>query len=217
MSAARVLLAAIWGLLGCTEQPGPQPSESTFVVTITAQRSATEPLGGVKLLDGNKKLLGTTDASGKVTLRLTGAEGDTAEITVKCPDAYASPEKPTVVGLRHLAAGSPQPTFSVDCQALVHTVVVGIRTENGPNLPVVRLDQVVGQTNAFGAAHLLVEASTGEQITFLLETPKNLRPQNPTLTFVASDRDEMVLLEQKFTVVKRKVHVKPRPQLPTKI
>jgi hypothetical protein len=211
------LLAVIWGLSGCAEQPASQASRSTFVITVTAQRSPTEPLGGVNLLDGNKKVLGTTDSSGKVTLRLTGAEGDTAELTVKCPDTYASPEKPVVVGLRHLAAGSPQPTFRVECQALIHTVVIGLRTDNGPNLPVVRLNQVVGQTDAFGAAHILLEASTGEQISLLLKTPENLRPQNPTLTFIASDHDELVLLEQKFSVVKRKVHVKPRPKLPQKI
>ena len=154
-------------------------------------------------------MVGRTDASGNVHLSLKGNEGDVASLAVKCPDTYASPDKEVVVGLRHFAAGSPPPRFQSVCVPLVRTFVVGIRTENGPRLPVLRLSKVVGRTDDFGAAHLLIQAASRDQVALTLDTSENpmLRPQNPTLTFVAADRDELILLEQKFTVLKKVVKV----------
>ena len=42
---------------------------------------------------------------------------------------------------------------------------------------------------------------------------QTLRPQNPSLTFRTSDRDELMLLEQKFTVFRKRVIVK-KPDRP---
>jgi len=55
-----------------------------------------------------------------------------------------------------------------------------------------------------------LQAAPRDLITLTLDTEArdNLRPQNPTLQFLAPDRDELVLLEQKFTVLKKVVHVK---------
>jgi hypothetical protein len=95
---------------------------------------------------------------------------------------------------------------------LLRTVVVGLRAENGPNLNIIRLNQVVGRTDTQGVAHVSMQAAPGEQVALTLSTADTplLRPQNPTLSFVAADRDEMVLLEQKFTLLKPVVRVKPR-------
>ena len=84
----------------------------------------------------------------------------------------------------------------------MHNVVVGIRAENGPRLPILRLKSVVGQTDDQGIAHVLLQASANEQIALTLDTSKNARllPQNPTLYFATHDADELLLVSQKFTV-----------------
>jgi hypothetical protein len=165
----------------------------------------------VELFD-QKKLVGKTDAAGRVGLKLTGKEGGTVSLKVKCPATFKSPEKPIVVGLRLMSAGSPAPKFEAECVPLVRTVVVGLRAENGANLNIIRLNQVVGRTDELGVAHLSMQVSPGEQVALTLNTGSNsfLRPQNPTLSFVAADRDEMLLLEQKFTLLKPVVRAKPR-------
>jgi hypothetical protein len=199
------------GLAACaklTEQPtaGPAPTYPVVLLTRGDQRQA---LAGVKVYEG-KNLVGTSDLNGRVHLTLKGKEGGTAELHVKCPATFASPERPLLIGLRQLAPGSPAPKFETECLPLLRTVVVGVRAENGPNLPVVRLNRVIAHTDEFGVAHVLVQGSPGEQVTLTLNTTLNaaLRPANPALTFVIADRDEMVLLEHKFSVERPAARIK---------
>lgn len=193
------------------EQKPASASEPTYPVLVIARRDDQDTVPEVQLLLGSK-VAGTTGPQGSVQLSLKGAEGDLVALTVKCPETYASPEKPVVVGLRRMASGSPPPKFEVQCVPLLRQIVVGIRTENGANLPIRRLNQVVGQTDASGVAHLLLQASPREAVTLTLDTrgDDTLRPQSPTLTFSAPDRDELILLEQKFTVKRKVVHVAPK-------
>ena len=130
---------------------------------------------------------------------------------VKCLPLQ-SPEKPIVVGLRLMSRGSPAPKFEAECVPLVGAVVVGLRAENGPNLNIIRLNQVVGRTDEHGVAHVSMQVAPGEQVALTLNTAGHpfLRPQSPTLSFVAADRDEMLLLEQKFTLRKPVIRAKPR-------
>lgn len=187
------------------------PVNRNYPIVITARSDDRTPIADVQILLG-KTVVGRSDASGNVHLSLKGNEGDVATLSAKCPDTYASPEKGIVVGLRHFAPGSPAPRFETVCVPLVRQFVVGIRTENGAKLPIRRLNQVVGQTDNFGIAHLLVQAAARDQVALTIDTSSNplLRPQNPVLTFVASNRDELVLLEQKFTLTKRIVKVAPK-------
>jgi len=219
MARRIALLAFLWVLplscdrvaavLGAEEEA--QNASRSYAVQIVAHDDARSPLAGVQVLIGTRPV-GTTDASGSVRLSLTGNEGDVAALGVKCPDGFASPEKPMTVGLRHFSEGSPAPRFETQCVPLVRSFVVGVRTENGANLPIRRLNRVIGQTDDFGVAHLLLQAAPRDQVVLTLDTSAilALRPQNPTLTFVAPERDQMILLEQKFTLKKRVARVKPR-------
>jgi len=188
-----------------------------YPVQITAHADDGSLLSGVQLLIGTKSV-GATDTTGSVRLALLGNEGDVASVSVKCPQGYASPEKPIVVGLRHMAEGSPPPRFETVCIPLVRSLVIGVRAENGGHLPIKRLNQVVGETDDYGVAHIYLQAAPHDLITLTLDTGArdNLRPQSPTLQFLAPDRDELVLLEQKFTVQKKVVHVK-KPRMPTSL
>lgn len=226
LSAKKSALFYLWLLFGwswvcgCDLIKG-QPSKAQpteFSALIIARTDGRTPLAGVEVLAG-KKVVGKTDESGKAKLSLQGSEGSVASLTIKCPEGLASPEVPIEVGLRHMAEGSPPPLFETECVSLVRRVVVGLRAENGPGLPIVRLNEVIGKTNDQGIAHLLLEVSPNEQVTLTLDTKGNSRllPQNPALTFVASGKDEFVLLEQKFNVKKKKVKPKPKPAMPTRL
>jgi hypothetical protein len=203
---ALLLTAASCAKLAEYERKRSQAAPSAFPVVIVARSDAQKPLSGVEIGLG-KKIVGKTDGAGEVRLELRGNEGNTVLLSVRCPETFASPDKPITVGLRQLSPGSPPPTFETACVPLVRKVVVGLRAENGPNLPIMRLNQLVGRTDAQGTAHVMLQAAPDEQVVLTLDTSNSpqLRPQNPTLTFVARDRDELLLLEQKFSVLKPKV------------
>jgi hypothetical protein len=209
---ARFLVAS-FALSGCGlfEEGAVTNETARFPITVTVYGDARQPLTGVEILE-EKRVLGKTDAAGQVHLKLQGNEGSSASLTVKCPATFKSPEQPIVVGLRQMSANSPAPRFEAACIPLVRTVVVGLRAENGADLNIIRLNQVIGRTDPNGVAHVLLQASPGEQVVLTLNTASNpnLRPQSPTLTFIAGDRNEMVLLEQKFTVVKPVVRARPK-------
>jgi hypothetical protein len=215
---SRVLLASLplCACLSTTDESAAPAQALTFPIAIAARSEDRNAIAGVGIsLD--KQLLGTTDASGIASLTLHGAEGDTLALSVKCPAAYASPDRPLLVGLRHLGGGSTRARFDVECFPLVHNVVVGIRAENGPRLPILRLKTVVGQTDDQGVAHVLLQASANEQIALTLDTSKNanLLPQSPTLDFATRDSDEFLLVSQKFTVKQappRRVVSRPIPK-----
>jgi len=202
----RVLLASL-PLFACqspTDESAGHAQMLDFPISIAARSEARSAVSGVEISVG-KQVLGETDASGSARLALHGSEGDTLALNVKCPTAYASPERPLLVGLRHLGDGSTAVRFEVECFSLVHSVVVGVRAENGPHLPILRLKSVVGQTDDQGVAHVLLRASANEQIALTLDTSKNasLLPQNPTLDFATRDSEELVLVAEKFTVKQR--------------
>jgi hypothetical protein len=209
---ARLLIASL-ALTGCGlfEDHTAKNESPLFPIMVTIHGDGRQPLAGVEILD-QKRVLGKTDAAGRVQLKLQGSEGSTASLTVKCPATFKSPEQPIVVGLRQMSPNSPAPKVEAECIPLIRTVVVGLRAENGADLNIVRLNQVIGRTDANGVAHLLIQASPGEQVTLTLNTASspNLRPQSPTLTFMAADRNEMVLLEQRFSVLKPVVKSKPK-------
>lgn len=213
---ALVPLIVTAGLLaaGCDQIPGSDRATAPaadYPVLVIASADDQRLLAGVKVYAG-KRELGTTDARGTVRFSLTGPEGAVVPLTVKCPENYTSPEKPLAVGLRRMSPSSPAPRFQAQCVPMSHTLVVGIRAENGPNVPVMHLDEVIGETDEHGFAHVLLEVAPNESVSLKLETGSNprLRPQNPTLTFLAGNRDEMILLEQRFTELKRVVKVRPK-------
>ena len=199
----RALLASL-PLFACSSHAGeaPAPAQTLeFPVWIAARSEGRAAVAGVEITS-NKHLLGKTDATGSARLALHGTEGDTLALDAKCPSAYASPNRPLLVGLRHLGDGSTAARFEIECFSLVHSVVVGVRAENGPRLPILRLKSVVGQTDDQGVAHVLLEASANERIALTLDTSKSpaLLPQNPSLDFATRDADELVLVSQKFTL-----------------
>ena len=199
---------------GCAALESEDPAKVTLRAEFNVTSDPGHPVQGVALLSGGRTL-GTTDASGHGALTMTGQEGDRVEVLFQCPSGYDSPAKPVVVALRHLSSERP-PQFNARCAPTTRTVVVGIRADNGPDLPVMYLGREVARTDASGAANVILSVRPNDQVSLALDTqgrdPKapHLRPESPVVTFRAQDKDDVVALDQHFDV-DRVVQKRARP------
>jgi hypothetical protein len=213
-------LALVLALAACSkmsvtlDEPKPVP----FEVQINVVSDPGVPLGDAQILHGTK-LVGTTTPAGAATVRFGGAEGDQVDLVVKCPADYESPAKPLTVSLRRFAPGSLPPKFETRCPPALRSLVVGLRADNGPNLPVTYLGRTVARTDASGAALFVLRVKPADPIQITINTSEPgaemLRPQNPNLTLVGGEKDDYIVLDQTFTVlhkvVPRVVHQTPIP------
>jgi len=208
--AALVLAAVLLEAPGCADADSTPDatSSSRYALTLAATGEEHGPLSGVRVF-ADDQLLGTTEEAGSLQLELQGREGDRLPLRIECPASFRSPPQPLVVGLWHPSPGSPEPTFEIECVPLVHSYVVGIAAENGAHLPISYLNEPLAETDDFGVAHLLVRAPSQEQVSLTLDTSDRpeLRPQSPSLAFVAGESSELVLLQVKFVEP-------PRPSQP---
>ena len=159
-----------------------------------------------------------------VKLSIEATEGEVFPFTVVCPDGYRSPTKPIDVIVRRLADPSGPPEFSVNCTPLTRSVVVAVRADQGPHLPVVYLGQEVARTDASGAAHVLLTLPPGEEFELMLDTAnaagERLRPQKPTGKFSVKNADEMLTFHVPFAVdVEKRAAPRspPRPPGPIRL
>ena len=201
-------------LIGCSMSDG-DAKNHPFAIDVDVVTEPGHGIAGVELVARGEKVA-VTDDKGHAQLLLGGSEGDSVAIAVRCPAGFESPNETIAISLRRFSTGSAAPSFSARCAPLVRTVVVGIRAENGNNLPVMVLGKEVGRTDAAGAAHIVLEVKPNEQVSVALDTksrgdaaPK-LRPENPTMTFVAKEHGDFVVLEQKFDIEKAPPHPKGR-------
>ncbi len=217
-SAAFALGAA--GSAGCSklDVAFDEPVQDPFDVQVNVVSDPGTPVPDVELLIGTRSA-GKTDASGIARVRFGGRDGDQVELTLKCPADYDSPSTPLTIPLRRLAKGSQIPRFEGRCAPVYRTVVVGVRADNGVNLPVVRLGRTIARTDVSGAALFTVRVKRSEVVEITLSTAEKeaerLRPQNPTLTFMAKDTDDMIVLDQTFAIEKKMVRAGPKPSRPT--
>ncbi len=226
-------MAAFFGLFltlntclsACSGEAKEKPA---LEVLIKVTADPGQPLEGAQLVFAGKPVGTKTDAKGETTLTLTGSEGDTYDVAVKCPTGYQSPVKPLTIPLHRLADPGKPPEYEVSCPPTTRTVVVVVRAENGANLPVVHLGRVVAKTDSSGAATILLkdlEADT--QFDLTLDTTEKgnefLRPQNPSNVFTVKRSDDVFLFDQKFMIEKKATvyHAAPKKSgpiaLPTKI
>ncbi len=166
----------------------------------------------------------TTNAEGRATLVAHGHDGDRVPHVVKCSKEYHSPATPLLVSLRRDAGATKRPVHEVTCVPIKRTVVVGVRLDNGPNLPVVYLGRQVARTDPSGAAHVRVEVAPGEPFQLKIDTSErgneDLRPQNPAAEFSVDQNDDLLVFDQKMSVIPKPVLRKPvfvRPKGPTKL
>jgi len=194
-----------------------EPPAPPFRVAVVVQSDKDVPLPGVIIRRGDKDL-GKTEPNGKAILTFHGEEGDQIDVWVKCPDGFDSPSKPTTVALRRLADPTKVAEYNAMCPPAERKVIVAVRADNAPNVPVKFLGREVGRTDPSGAFTYMITGKPGDHLDFTLDTSEkaneNLRPQSPTMSLVVDNKDNYYQLDQPFQIQRAKVvyRERPRPQ-----
>lgn len=211
------MVIGVAGLLavGCGKMSLEPPPPPPFTVAFAVEGDPGQPIPGA-VVTRNDKLVATTGPDGRAEMTLKGADGETVDALIKCPEGHTSPARPVSVRLARTRDGKA-PVFKVTCPPTQRHVVVAVKAENGPNLPVVYLGKVITHTDASGAAHFALDAPPGGQFQVMLDTGENKRlsPPNPTKPFTVGSTDEIFVFEQKFDVEKKKAVKAAKTKLPT--
>lgn len=195
----------------CQDPPPPPP----FQIFVKVESDPGKPIVGATV--ARQRTGGPADAAppsvttgldGRALLSMRGVDGEIADVTVQCPDGYTSPSKPISVRLQRLAE-KKIPEYSVSCPPAMRKVVVAVRAENGPDLPVLYLGKTITRTDASGAAHFALEVPPGAQFAVGLDTSarKDLKPQSPQKPFNVGQNDDVLVFDQPFQVEKKRVIV----------
>jgi hypothetical protein len=218
----KLLPILVLALLSCKKGALSDPPPPQFPVVVRVDSDPGVPLAGANVLR-KEQLLGKTGPDGKLPVTFVGTEGDVLEVRVTCPAEYSSPTAPLLVPLRKLSDAKP-PEYTAKCPPNLRKVVIVIRAENGPFVPIKHLGQTVARTDASGTATLLANARPNDQLEFTLNTSadeafKRHSPVDPTVQYLVQPQDDVVVLNQSFDVAKPPpVYVaprqKPQPILP---
>jgi hypothetical protein len=224
VNAARLVAGAALTLLGLASggcEGAREPLRYEFLLRVEADRGAPVPDARVDYMGSG---IGQTGTDGTVRLGARGVEGDVVAFQIKCPAEFLSPTKPLSVVLHSMANPSRVPEYHVACPPLLREVVVAVRAENGPNLPLMYLGREIARTDESGAAHALLSVAPSEPVELVLDTNsasgQRLHPKNPALSFVVPPHDDVVLFDQRFTMdpdPKPRAAAALRPQGPIRI
>lgn len=194
------------------------PPAKPFEAQVRVFSDPGRPLKGAEIYFKQKRI-GVSDEAGVVNFRLKGAEGQLYDLTIKCPAGFQSPTKPLSVTLRKTADPGAKPEYQVDCPPMTRNVVVAVRADSGPNLPVMYQGKEIVRTDQSGAAHLLLNVPPNQMFQLQLGTDgdgaKDLRPQNPTATFEVKNEDAVLIFDQKFSVERKRRVYSGRPARPS--
>jgi hypothetical protein len=213
-------LAAFVALLGagCGSLEAKPPAP--FQVRIRVTGDAGRALAGVTVLRDTKEL-GATQADGTILVALNGTEGETVDLTIRCPQNYDSPKRPVSVTLVRFVDIQKVPEYGAACAALERRVVVAVRAVNGANLPVRYLGNTVARTDVAGAAHFELAVRPNEPFAVTIDTSEKgsdrLKPQNPSREFNVGAYEGIILFNQVFVQEKKPVVYVARPTGPVKI
>lgn len=215
--AARALVVALLLCTACTEE------ESRFPVVITAVTDDGKPLADLAVSLGRAPA-GRTDATGHLRRRVVGKEGQKVTVSVTVPKGYKlAPNQASSLVLRRLTdigngAGRPLPIeHVVTLSPLVRSYAVLVRA-GVPGLPIQTFGTQQAITNSKGVALFLYHGTPGDELQVRLDTSAHpeLRPQNPTASFLLAQRNEAYVVRERFTVYHapvrhhRPVHHGPR-------
>jgi len=181
-----------------------------FDAVIRVESDPDIPLAGA-ILSHDQKEVATTDAAGRAKLTIRGNEGSAFDYFVRCPTDFESPNKPVTVILRSVVDKNKPPEYPVSCPPTIRKVVIAVRADGGPNLPVTYLDQKIATTDASGSATILLNMRPGDQFELRLDTSGDanarMRPQTPVFPFSVKAKDEVLNLNAKFQLAKGKIFV----------
>ncbi len=196
-AALAVALVALHG--GCGTQQGP----TLFPVTLRVMNDA-RPMPGAQIIIRDRPQ-GTTDAQGSFRMRMSGVEGLTVPVTVRCPSGFVSPTDPIGVTLRSSIAidrnahnGGIETT--VQCPPDQRIAAVIVRTPNRANLPIFYQGREITRTDLQGVAHMIFKVRPRDVLVFRLDTTAQpqLRPANPTFNVATREGDDVYVSTLNF-------------------
>ena len=185
------------------------------MISVRVESDPGKAVSGASISRANRPL-GTTAEDGRASLKIAGVEGEITDVMVTCPEGFQTPTKPLSIRLTRLAEKTKVPEYAVACPPAMRRVVVAVRAENGPNLPVMYLDRPVTRTDSAGAASFALEVPPGSQFTVALNTAerKDIKPISPSKLFVVNAQDDVFLFDQRFDVEKKKPPPAPVIHIP---
>ena len=200
------------------------PPPAPFEIIVRVESDPGTPVVDAVIMKGGKE--GPhTGPDGKVDLKIGGKEGETVDLMVRCPAEYVTVSKPLTVLLRRISGGK-LPEYPWICAPTMRNLVVAVRADNGPNLPITSYGKVIGRTDASGAFTWAFKAKPGDGVELILDTsePGNERihPKMPSGTFTVKAYDDVVTFDQRFKWDPPPVHyvapkLKPQPILPKRL
>jgi hypothetical protein len=203
----------------CSEEQG------RFPVVITSITDDGKPFPSLPVTLGRTPA-GHTGADGRLRLRVVGKEGEKIAVGVTVPKGYKlAPNQPTSLVLRRLTdieggSGRPLPIeHIVKLSPLIRSYAVLVRV-GVPGLPVQTFGTDQGVTNSKGVAIFLYHGTPGDELQVRLDTSRHpeLRPQNPTVSFLLSQRSEAYVVRERFTVYHAPArHHRPAHHGPTRL
>lgn len=198
---------------GAFESPPPPPP---YKASIVVHGDPGQPLPGARVSTGSKSNPLVTGADGRVELVMQGVEGDVREVSVTCPPGHQQLTGSLQIRLTRLATAQ-LPEYQLSCPPLRRKVVVAVRAENGPYLPVKYLNQVVATTDETGAAHFALEIEPGSfSVAIDTSDRKDLKPPSPAKIMTVGQQDDILVFDQRFQLPKKKVIIY-KPTIPQNI
>lgn len=187
-------------LSACEEEPAPPPRHP-FTFTVQADG---EPMEGVQITV-NDGPVGTTGADGTLRVDLTGPSGATVRVAAACPLGFRNPDAQTF-SLRRVQSLDPATAArgiegSFACSPERRNAVVVVRSHDQTGVPVMLDGREIARTDPSGAAHVHVAMAPGTTFLVQLDTRHNerLRPRSPSQSYTLPDRDEVFVLDQRFS------------------
>lgn len=201
------LLASSVSVLGACEEP---PPPASYPIAFSAESDPGTPLAGVTISVAGQPQ-GQTGADGTLRIELSGDEGTAVPLSATCPAGYrdAAPLSPIILRTTVAVGGAATPGLRVSVQCLPtirHGVVVvraaGDGTAPRAGLPVMIEGREVARTDTSGVAHVALDMAPGQSFQVLLQTATVsplLMPQDPVMTFVFPDNDEIFAFDENFS------------------
>ncbi len=201
--AIAVLVAVVAsGVAAC--KPPPPPAPVTVFVRVLDE--SKEPVGNAEIA-AQSQVIAKTGGDGRAEITVSGREGATYLVDVRCPAGYRSPE--AALEIRRLDNGSASPPeYVTHCNRLRHKLVVNVKTTGvGGSLAVLYLGKPLTRTDTDGKARVELEGNALERIDLQLDTSDpaftKVHPQNPTGSFEIPSHDGETSFDVKFTQDKK--------------
>lgn len=215
MRSLLVLLASAVTVSACGAFD-PPPPPAPYKASIVVHGDPGRPLPGATVSSGSKTPPLLTGPDGRVEIVMRGAEGDVREVNVTCPPGHQQMTGSLQIRLTRLASAK-LPEYEINCPPLRRKVVVAVRAENGPYLPVKYLNQVVATTDQTGAAHFALDIEPGSfSVAIDTSERKELKPPSPAKILTVGQQDDILVLDQRFELPKKKVIIY-KPVIPHNI